>query len=655
MIWKIKAVTAGLNEKGKTTVLFACQELKKYFSMCTSDPVIVCESEETETDGIRVGVGLRRDLQAVEDSSLDDAILIDIKGREGVITGTNARSVLIAAYRYLKELGYSFIRPGKDGEKYPTRLTDRDISINEKASYRQRTVCIEGSVSYESVEDMIDWLPKVGMNGYQIQFFIPMIFFKRWYEHKGYEFSNPYLSTENLTLEDVAGMTRMLEREIEKRSLLYIKVGHGWTCDAFGMPGYGWEPVDLDEIPKGVEKYFAMRNGKREIFNSKQYHNVPMVTQLCYGNPEVRKIIIDYLVEYAKANPGIDYLDFGFADGANAYCECPLCRDTRPSDFLVMFLNEIDERLTAEGLSTKLIFGLYVDKLWPPVKHKIKNENRFSFTFAPISRSYTKPFPLESNCEIGEFVYNKLTFPTSVEGLLAYVREWRKVFPGEGFAFDYYYMWDCYKDLGCTETARVMHQDIRNYRDIGLNGLINCQGQRVFSPTSLGMNMIARTLWNRDCDFDEVRDEVLKAEFGKDYALVRDYLQDLSIYSLPEVTRMEKPLVDSQNTVMYEKGIDRARKFNLVIEDHLASAEGCEKVSWKYLKFHTALSVMLMSAFAEMSRGAEPESLWAPIEDFVNRNEWEMRQYFDVFEFKYTYGRLFPKIKNAQKELIIGT
>ena len=105
---------------------------------------------------------------------------------------------------------------------------------------------------------------------------------------------------------------------------------------------------------------------------------------------------------------------------------------------------------------------------------------------------------------------------------------------------------------------------------------------------------------------------------------------------------------------MYEKGLARARAFCRVIEDHLADTKGCEAVSWQYLKFHTELSILLMSAFAEMSKGADPEPMWQPIEDFVNRHEWETRKYFDVFEFKYTYGRLFPKIKSAQQELIIG-
>ena len=169
------------------------------------------------------------------------------------------------------------------------------------------------------------------------------------------------------------------------------------------------------------------------------------------------------------------------------------------------------------------------------------------------------------------------------------------------------------------------------------------------------MNVMARTLWDNKCRFDDVRDDVLRAEYGADYALVRDYLQDLSVYSLPEVTRMEKPLVDPENTAMYEKGLERVRSFVSTIDEHIVtSGNDCGRISWNNLKFHSDLSIMLMTAFKAMSEGAEPEPFWAPIEDFVNRHELEMKQYFDVFEFKYTYGRLFSAINKEQDKIIIG-
>ncbi len=653
-MWKIKVVLEGADEKSCATLCFAGQELKKYLAKCTDEMILVGDGKNEEEGTILLGIGLRDNIPAVEDNHLDDAILIDIKGRTGVITGVNARSVLIAAYRYLTELGYVFVRPGKNGEKTPDALIEKDVYINEKPTSRHRSVCIEGSVTYESVEDMIDWLPKVGMNGYYIQFFTPMIFFQRWYAHKGYEYTNPYLKGEPLTPEDVNGIVRMLEREIEKRGLIYYKIGHGWTCEPFGMTSYGWEPVEPESIPKGVEKYFALVDGKREIQTTGRYAYVPMILQLCYGNPEVRKQMVDYFVDYCKKNPHIEYVVFGFGDGSNSQCECEFCRDTRPADFLVMIINEIIKGLDAEGLSTKIAFFMYSDTLWPPVKYKLDQKDRVLVFFCPISRTYTDAFETESNCKITEFKLNKLEFPSSTAELIAYYNEWKEFLGEDSSVFDYYYMWDCYKDFGGTALARVIGKDIKNYRELNLNGLTSCQGQRVFCPTSLGMNVMAKTLWNRDCDFDEVRDYVIHSEFGDDFALVRDYLEALSIYSLPEVTRLEKPFCP-ENIPIYEKGLEILHEFKPVIEKHLCTDEGCEAVSWKYLGFHNGLAEMLLNTFIAISNGIDPMSLWAPIEDYINRNEWDMREYFDVFEFKFTYLReVFPEINKKDKELHIG-
>jgi hypothetical protein len=476
-----------------------------------------------------------------------------------------------------------------------------------------------------------------------------MIFFKRWYQHGGYEFSNPCLESRDITPGEVDGIKATLVEEIKKRNLLYMDVGHAWTCVAFDMPALGWEQVSDDEIPEGVEKYFALVDGKRELNNK-----IPMNTQLCYGNPEVVDKIVDLVIDYCKKNAHVQYVSFWLADGANVHCECDLCKDTRPSDFYIQIMNQIDARLTAEGLSTKCSFCVYTDLLWPPAKEKLNNPDRFTLMYCPISRTYSKAMAPGGDGNISDYVRNRLEFPTLVEDLQNHLEAWRKVYDGEVMVYDYYFQWDCYKDLGATETARVIHQDIRNYPDMKFSGLVSCQGQRVFSPTSFGMNMMARTLWNRDCDFDQVRDEVLKNEFGADFTLVKDYLQDLSIYSLPEVTRMEKPLVTEENAQMYRKGLRRVEEFMPVIDAHLAAATGVEQTSWRYLKFHSELSCLLMQAFLNITQGAEPVDQWPVIEAFVNEKEWEMREYFDVFEFKYVYGRLFPKIKDMQKTLIIG-
>jgi len=163
MLWKI--AKAGRDQ----TIAFAAQELKRYIETM----------DETQEVAILRYDAYRKDIQdvlwlgvcpkvaaLVSDPVYDDAIDIQVRDAVGGILGANPRSVLIGVYRFLRELGCAWVRPGAEGEIIPEKSLDEiDVSIQEIPSYRHRDICIEGAVNYDHVVNMIDWLPKVGMNG----------------------------------------------------------------------------------------------------------------------------------------------------------------------------------------------------------------------------------------------------------------------------------------------------------------------------------------------------------------------------------------------------------------------------------------------------------------------------------------------------------
>ena len=160
------------------TVAYAAEELGRYLKRI--DPALSVEIFPTDAvmdiclPVIWVGIdpSFCTEVPAVENPSLDDAIAIKIENGGGYITGSNERSVLIAVYRFLKELGCDWVRPSVEGERIPQKEISCDhIQIQEKASYRHRGVCMEGAVSYENAAEMIDFLPKIGMNAYFIEHF----------------------------------------------------------------------------------------------------------------------------------------------------------------------------------------------------------------------------------------------------------------------------------------------------------------------------------------------------------------------------------------------------------------------------------------------------------------------------------------------------
>lgn len=634
MLWKIY-FPANCETSG-----FAAAELKRYLERMDGKAEILL----MRTDGYRadfadslfVGTdaAFTDKLPEVGDVVFDDGIFIDVNSTGGVITGVNARSVLLAAYRFLTELGCAWVRPGLDGEIIPRRETGKDkVRVCEIPSYRHRGLCIEGAVSYDHVMNTLDWLPKVGMNGYFNQFMIPFAFFDRWYTHKG----NPLLEPHELSMSEIGSMVRQHIAEIKKRGMLYHAAGHGWTCEPFGIEGSSWEKLDY-HVPEESIDFLALVNGKRELSDG-----LPLNTNLCYSNPAVREKMLGAITDYCTEHKDVDYLHFWLADGLNNHCECESCKDIRPSDFYVSYLNDLDKRLAAINSNTKIVFLIYVDLLWEPVKERLANPSRFVLMFAPITRTYSSSY--SDNGESGEavlsdYVRNKLEMPRNVAENVARLGKWQERFDGDGFIFDYHYMWDHFRDPGGMQIAKVLFDDMKNLAELGLNGMLSCQVQRAFYPTGLGMNMMARALWDKNADFETEVKSYLKIAYGERWRELKVYLERISKDFDPAYIRHEKPQQDAEAAARFEALPKQIAGFKPVIDaalnDSGLSVEA--KASWRVLSLHADYCVMLAEALACKARGEieiVPQK-WEKIERWAQEHEMELSDVLDVYYFLLT-------------------
>ena len=458
-----------------------------------------------------------------EERSESDRIYLKVENGAGIISGSNERSVLMAAYRFMKELGCRYLYPGRDGEKIPKRrlsYADLTVQITEAASNEFRGICIEGAVGYEHVLNTIEWLPKVGMREFFTQFFTPGCFFRIYYE----KFSNEDFKIE-MSNEDIDAIVASLSDEIEERGLIYHAVGHGWNCKPFGIDDSGWNVFE-GELDENTRSLLARINGKRDFYGGK-----PKNTQLCYSNPYVRERITDCIKDYCANNSQVDYLHFWLADEALNHCECEECIKKIPTDFYVDMLNLLDEKLTKAGIDTKIVFLIYTDLLFAPEKSAIKNPDRFTLMFAPINRWYAQSYAdvdLEDLPELPVYERNK-EFPRHKDALnVAYLKEWQKAFKGKAFVFDYHLMWHHHSDPGYYNIARFLHRDMTSLDRIGLDGMISCQLLRSAFPTGLPQYAMAAGLWNKESRFEDIEEEYFSAAFGKDGRKVRDYLREIS-------------------------------------------------------------------------------------------------------------------------------
>ena len=510
----------------------------------------------------------------------DDEVKIDVKEGTGVITGANERAVLLAVYRFLHALGCRWIRPGDDGEIIPEKKLEKsDLTAFEShtPSARYRVLCIEGSISYEHVYDMINWLPKLGYNTYFLQFISQYIYFKRWYNRE----DNNYMNPTPITDEESRKMTARIEEEMEKRSLVYLALAHGYHIHPFGVPDLSIADPDSPLLTDEIKSHYALLNGKREMNRCINF------THLCYSRPEVRTKIADWTAQYAKDNPQTDIFEFCLADGCNNWCECDECRKLSPSDWVVEILNEIDARFTQEGIDKKVGFAIYMDTLWPPKVKKINNPSRFMMILCPSNRTYRKALcELDSDPDerdIMPFTFNNIEMPHETEDVVAHLNAWKRAVPGtEYFFMDYVMMWEHYFDVGYNYTSKVIYKDVTNLDKFDFSAFSEFSPQRCAFPTALPFYVMAAGLWDKDSKFEDIQEEYYTAAFGEDGKAVCEYLDKLEALFDSAFLRYENPsayeTVPERMAAIHELVADFREKYLNPSKD--------KNASWKYLWYH---------------------------------------------------------------------
>ncbi len=598
------------------TIRFAAEELKKYLEKLNGEICAEINPDRPCEHEIRLSYLSRQDAE-------NDTVSVVVRGLNGDLRGSNPRSILYAVYRYLEAVGIRWVRHGADGERIPAAhdfSCDR-ISFVSTARNKYRGMCIEGAVSIENMLDNIDWVAKMGFNIYFIQFMRPTTFFDRWYRHVGNPLAGECRVISNEEAEDF--LERMV-REIKKRGLIYHAVGHGWTSTSFGLPGKGgWETFD-GEISEETRSALAMLDGKRDI-----WRGVPMNTELCYSNPAVRAKVADTCVSYVEAHPEVDTVHLWLSDGCSNHCECEECRKMRPSDYYVILLNEIDERLTARGLGTKVVFLAYHDLLWAPEQAKLKNPDRFIIMFAPIRRTYKTSYAeLGELPEVPPFERNRNVIPDSVEENAAHLKNWTDGNPVNGFSFEYYYwLGEHYGDWGGMNLARIIYEDIRNLERIGMSGIVSCQSQRAFWPTGFGPFVMARTLWDDTVSFEDLIKEYFSSAFGQAApTFIKHYCRLSELAGLPasaeKFTRARSAAQEMRSRLTWLRAAADEQDF-------------CFVKSLDYEDYHCRLLMKNMEAeLALLKKGPEGSlDAWRELVRFVQETESEAQPIFDITQF----------------------
>ena len=635
------------------TIDFAAQELKKYVQMMSVTPLNVdVRYLPSASDGFRIGLmqdfGL--DVSDVKDAALDDIIYIDTTEAGGIIAGGNGRSVLLAVYEFLRIHGCRWLFPGIDGEYIP-ECTLRSVKLRHKPSMRYRGYCLEGSVSQEILLDTIDFLPKLGMNMFLTQFFLPVFFYQRYYEH----WSSTARASEPLSEKVIRRWKVECEAALSLRGIQYHDVGHGWSAAPFGFDiSTGWNPIGDSDIPESQRRFLALLDGERKL-----YGGVPINTQFCMSSREARSIVARSVADYAEAHSSVDYIHVWLGDGNNNHCECSECSKLSVSDWYVMLLNDIDEELTRRNLGTRIVFAIYTETTWAPERERIKNQDRFTLMMSPISRSYTKTLD-DTHYEIKPFVRNHIMMPKALGEYMLYLEEWRKTWHGAALVFEYHF-WrhQMYEPSGII-LARRISNDIDTYIEKELDGIVACGSPRAAFPNGFAFYVFARRQFDSSLTIEELTKDYFGHAYNECGQEVYEYLSDIANampQSFLEGEESDDVSVSKHFSFKNAKKLEEVRSITKrgrrIAKKLLTLGERPASALAQILSVHSDYLDMLADALILKARGSNDEATEAfeRMREFISEREVYIERYFDFNLAMEAYRMVF---KNRAREIQFG-
>lgn len=629
---------------------FAALELKKYLRMMMLDcGEIKISYDPAAKSGFRLG--LLEDFQLPftgEDADFDDEVYIDTDAQGGILAGANVRSVLFAVYRYLKLNGCRFLAPGVDGEYIPLQ----DIvpqKYHKIPDNRIRGYTIEGRPSLQNVLAYIDYHAKCELNRFAPM--SPFIYMRRWYIH---ELLEQHREPEPITNDTAEQFLRQIECHCAMRGLILTNGSHDTIAYVYGI-----EPKDRELYKQGIlepteemKSRMAMLDGKRDL-----HRKDPFFTNFCMSRPELRQIYVDKQVEFVKKNRHLSSVGCSLGDLPRNHCECPECQKLHPTDFHVMLLNAIDERLTAEGIDTKLGFSTYVDQQFAPKQEKLKNHSRFIMSLCPISRSYTSSITKDSVYpEIKPYVRNKWENAKTVEELLAYYKHWRKTqnLNCPGYVFEYHFWRHQYLDPGMIQMSRRLHQDIRALPLMDMAGMVEDGSNKSFFPNGLQSYTYSRTLTDSDVEFDQIVQEYFPTAYGEDWQVAYDYLCKISELFDHGYMCGEKGIDPSQSiyydparVANFDAVIELAKEMETIAHDHRTMPFRIQSVHWQLLAHHARWCIALAQVMKVKCCGHDEEAKekWKETIGDFSKYDVELDSYFDMSLAAYSYRQVMSKIK----------
>ncbi len=264
-----------------------------------------------------------------------DFIVIRNIGNVLYLTGNSREAARDAVYTWLTQLGARWFWPGEDGEYLP----------------RQKNI---------SVDNLnIAKAPSFNVRMYQGFF---------------HETTALWLARNRISF------GKLNEQWLEKYGFLMSWGGHSY--------GHIF-PKDCKNIQEYFSRYpdhFSMIGGKR------------VLRQHCYSNPEVRKVFLDWILNFWKTHPQYKRLCLAPLDNPH-YCRCPECSKLDPStnfhNFNAYLITEANKKYPGKQYRT------YAYSFYRDAPRGIKYPSNTVVAYCMYGRCYKHKFD-DKSCKVNE-------------------------------------------------------------------------------------------------------------------------------------------------------------------------------------------------------------------------------------------------------------
>lgn len=452
---------------------FAARELQAYLSKMTGAEFPISRGRAAGK-AIRIGSGLTPS-DRIDKSKLGlDGYVIYARPGSILLAGANERGTLFSVYAFLESVGCRWFAPNFDfygsggGEVVPKceRLlySSSDKVVTPSMKYRKEDVEEGDSHTLQTLRQIIDWMPKVGMNVFEC----PLN-----YGGRGHTVWDNWRTE--------------LIPELKKRGLLIEIGGHGYQ-------NFLAQKVYFDQHPE----WFGMVDGKRSNDERVVFET---------SNPQAMEEFLANIEKYLRGHGEIDIFDLWPPDSAR-WSESP--ESLRLGDPVLrhaLAVGAIAKMVKAKFPHIQVEFLAYDNYLWPP--RGMEFPDNTVLDFCPIARSFQVPLWGGSD----------FNWPYAV-ALGLWLR--REVFKGDISIYTYYrkYAW---RSLPIV-IPRLIAAEAQHYQARGINGMSIYSEPADWFTFELNNYVFARATLNSHLDVESLLADYAKQRFGPSSAPIHEYI-----------------------------------------------------------------------------------------------------------------------------------